>query len=72
MARITWAPTLKDVQDIANEYSREPGRRKPMARLRRSQDWQNIGAVKRELIGMWIAERNTFAERVVKDMKARK
>ena len=41
-----------------------------MARLRRSKDWRNIGALKRELIEMWLAERNAFAERVVRDMKA--
>ena len=30
-----------------------------------------VAAVKRELIEMWIAERNTFAETVVKDMGSR-
>ncbi len=29
-------------------------------------------ALKRELIEMWIAERNAYAERQVKDMKSRK
>ncbi len=29
-------------------------------------------ALKRELIEMWIGERNEFAERVVKDMRMRK
>ena len=32
-------------------------------------DWNDIGGLKRELIEMWLGERNRFAERVVKDMK---
>ena len=37
-------------------------------RLSQSSHWNDIGALKRELIGMWIGERNAFVERVVKDM----
>ena len=33
--------------------------------------WRNIGALKRGLIEFWIAERNAFAESVVKDMRTR-
>ena len=43
-----------------------------MARAKRSKDWRNVGALKRGLIEMWIAERNTFAETVVKDIRAQK
>ncbi len=46
-----------------------PNRRARMDRLSQSSDWQNIGALKRELIEMWIGERNRFAERVVRDMR---
>ncbi len=38
-------------------------------RLSQSSHWNDIGALKRELIEMWIGERNAFAERMVKDMK---
>ena len=38
-------------------------------RLSQSSHWNDIGALKRELIGMWIGERNANVERVVKDMK---
>ncbi len=58
------------MQAIANEYGREPDRRKLIAGINRSTDWRDIGALKRELIKMWIAERNEFAERVVKDIRA--
>ena len=71
-ARITWAPKLEDVQAIAEEYRREPGRRKAINLIKLSKHWKDIGALKRELIEMWIAERNEFAERQVKDMKAGK
>ena len=60
---------LAEVQAIANEYRREPDRRVRMANLRMSADWRNIGALKRELIEMWIGERNAFAESVVKDLR---
>ncbi len=39
--------------------------------IKRSTDWRDVGALKRELIEMWIAERNAFAESVVKDMAAK-
>ncbi len=59
-----------DVQAIANECGREPDRRKLIAGIKRSKHWRDVGALKRELIEMWIAERNAFAERVVKDIRA--
>ncbi len=59
------------MQAIANECGREPDRRKLIAGIKRSTDWRDIGALKRELIEMWITERNDFAETVVKDMRSR-
>ena len=59
------------MQATANECGREPDRRKLVAGIKRSTDWRNIGALKRELIEMWIGERNAFAEGVVKDMRER-
>ena len=44
-ARIIWAPTLDNVRAIANEYGREPDRRKLINRLKRSKDWRNVGAL---------------------------
>ena len=35
-------------------------------------DWNDIGSLKRELIEMWLGERNSFAERVVRDMKGQR
>ncbi len=72
VARVRDARTLPEVRKIAREYRRERDRRARMDRLSQSSHWKDIGALKRELIEMWIAERNRFAERVVKDMKARK
>ena len=60
------------MQAVANEYGREPDRPKLVAGIKRSKDWRDIGALKRELIEMWITERNAFAETMVKDIKARK
>ncbi len=61
-----------DVQAVANECGRKPDRRNLIAGVKRCKDWRDIGALKPELIEMWIAERNAFARRIVKDMKARK
>jgi len=63
-----WGAAIRDarspaeVREIANEYRREPDRRKRIIRLKLSKDWRDIGALKRELIEMWTAERNAFAE----------
>ncbi len=59
------------MQTIANECDDEPDRRKLIAGIKRSKHWRDVGALKRELIEMWIAERNAFAETVVKDMGSR-
>ena len=69
VAKIRDARTLAEVRQIANEYGREPDRRVRMGNLKITKDWRNIGALKRELIEMWITERNAFAETIVKDMK---
>ncbi len=59
-----------DVQAIANECGLEPDRWKLITGIKRSTDWRDIGALKRGPIEMWIDERNEFAARQVKDMKA--
>ena len=59
------------MQAITIECGREPDRRKPIAGIKCSANWRDIGALKRGLIEMWIAERNAFAESVVKDMAAK-
>ncbi len=59
------------MQAIANECGLEPDRWKLITGIKRSTDWRNIGALKRELIEMWIGERNAFAEGVVKDIRKR-
>ena len=66
------ARTLREVHRIVRQYGREPNRKARMDRLSTSSDWNDTGALKRELIEMWIGERNRFAERVVRDIKARK
>ncbi len=58
------------MQAIANEYGRETDRRKLITDINGSTDWRDIGALKRGPIEMWIDERNEFAVRQVKDMKA--
>ncbi len=60
------------MQAIANGCGREPDRRNLITGIKRSTDWRDVGALKRELIEMWITERNAFAETMVKDIKARK
>ncbi len=59
------------MQAIANEYGRETDRRKPITGINRSTDWRDIGALKCELIEMWITERSAFAESVVRDIHKR-
>ncbi len=65
------APIRRHVLAIRNECGLEPDRWKLIAGIKRSKDWRDVGALKRELIEMWIAERNAFAEMMVKDMRAR-
>ncbi len=45
---------------IANECGREPDQRNSIAGIKCSANWRDIGALKRELIEMWIGERNAF------------
>ncbi len=59
------------MQAVANECGRKPDRRNLIAGVMRCNDWRHFGALKRELIEMWIAERNAFAESVVKDIRER-
>ncbi len=57
------------MQVIANECGLEPDRWKLITGIKRSTDWRDIRALKRGPIEMWIAERNAFAETVVKDIR---
>ena len=68
--RILTARSLEQVQAIANEYSTEPDKKRFVRRLKRSDDWNDLPALKRSLLEFWVAERNAFAESVVKDVKA--
>ncbi len=39
------------------------------SRLRRSKAWGDLGDLKRDLLDLWIAERNDLAKRVVLDIE---
>ena len=70
--RVHAARTLDEMQSIALDLAREKAIRPLIDKLRRDRDWRDLGALKRELIDYWIAERNKLFQRVVKDMEARK
>ncbi len=65
------APARDDLQAIANECGRELDQRKPIAGIKCSVNWRDIGARKRGLIKIRIAERNEFAESVVEVIRKR-
>ena len=66
------APTLEDVKDLANEFGRISAHRESIARLRESDDWDSLGALKRELISLLVAEKNKLFRESVQDVKAQR
>ncbi len=40
-----------------------------IAKLRRGESWRDIGALKRDLIDLWLSERNAFAKGTMQDIR---
>ena len=66
------ARTLPQVQEIANELGREKQFARPIARLRLSKNWRDMGLLKRELRDLWLSERNALFKEAVKDIEAQR
>jgi ribosome maturation protein Sdo1 len=43
-----------------------------IAKLRRSNDWRDLGALKREMIDIWVIQRNYLLKNIVKDVESQK
>ena len=41
-------------------------------RLKRTRAWNNLGDLKRDLIGLWISERNALTKAVMTDIEAQR
>ncbi len=52
--------------------SRERRFKPKIARMRDSKAWRDLGDLKRELLDMWIAERNARAKEVMRDIKGQR
>ena len=66
------APDLPTLQRHAVNLAREMSLRPKINRLRRSKAWGDLGDLKRELLDLWIEERNTLAKAVMQDIKAQR
>ncbi len=70
MKAITFATDLQATQAIATEMARDPGLRAAVRRIRVSTAWNDTGALKRDLMDIWLRQRNAFVREVVKDVEA--
>lgn len=72
MNRILRARTLPQLHEIANELGKEKQFAQPIARLRLSKNWRDMGLLKRELRDLWLSERNVLFKEAVKDIEAQR
>ena len=65
---------MRSGQNCANASLRksQSGSRPKIAELWRPKDWQDLGALKAELLDMAILGRNAYAKMVVQDIKAQR
>ncbi len=69
MRLVVDTPDLPPLQQHATDLGREPDFKARITRLRRSKSWGDLGDLKRDLLDLWIAERNDLAKRVVLDIE---
>ncbi len=69
MRRVVDAPDLPSLQRYGVDLARDLRLRPKINRLRDGKSWGDLGDLKRDLIDLWIAERNDLAKRVVLDIE---
>ncbi len=72
ISRVQAARTLDELHAVADDLAREKALKPVIAKLRRSGDWNDLGALKRDLIDFWVVQRNALLKRIVKDIEAQR
>ncbi len=72
MRLVVDTPDLPTLQQHAAGLGRDKRLRPKINRLRRSKAWGDLGDLKRELLDLWIEERNTLAKAVMQDIEAQR
>ena len=62
IAAVMNTPSLEELHTYAQGLARERRFAGKIAKLRRGESWRDIGALKRDLIDLWLSERNAFAK----------
>jgi hypothetical protein len=65
-------PELLTLQQHVATLRRERELRPAIERIQRSSSWRHLGRLKRDLINMWLAQRNIVFESAVKDIEAQR
>ena len=69
MRRVVDLPDLRSLQQHASDLGREKHFRAKINRMQRSKAWRDLGDLKRELLDLWIEERNAYAKEVMTDIE---
>ncbi len=72
MRLVVDTPDLPTLQRHATDLGRDWGFKARITRMCRSKAWGDLGNLKRELLDLWIMEKNALAKRVVLDVKAKR
>ncbi len=72
MRLVVGMPDLPTLQRHATDLGLERGLKARITRMQRSQAWGDLGDLKRELLDLWIEERNTLAKAVMQDIEAQR
>ncbi len=72
MRLVVDTPDLPALQQYATDLGRERDFKARITRLRRSKAWGDLGDLKRELLDLWVEERNTLAKQVMQDIEAQR
>ncbi len=72
MRRVEDTTDLPTLPRHATDLGRERGLRSRITRIRLSKSWRDLGDLKRELLDLWTAERNTLAKAVMQDIEAQR
>ena len=72
MRLVVDAPDLPTLQRHATDLGRERDFKARIMRMQRSKSWGDLGDLKRELLDLWIEERNTLAKEVMQDIEAQR
>ena len=72
MRLIINTPDLLSMQEHASQLARERELRPAIDRIRRSSSWRDLGLLKRDLLNIWLAQRNIVFKSVVKDIEVQR